>query len=383
MGCCFGTQISPGETEIIKLLIQASTIDDDSELASFNKKTDSSKISLEISKDGKTFIEKDAPGSETERPIVKQEMMMLKQKLENMIGSTWEKKLLHLNLDSSDMSIDELPWLILRSKESKTDFNKYCLAEGDVIKLGRVYFRIRKIQPKLIKKVEGASATVSNKVQEKDFSFADCQTADPNSTDTSSNDLSSCRICLDCTNDVQNPILQICKCSGSMKYVHLDCIRKWVDNKILKVSSVNLLSFYHKSLTCEVCHAQIPSDILNNKRSYSLIDFPTLEEPHIILESFVGQKTNGFHILKFGRRIKSMKLGRNEKCDIKIKDDTIAPNHAVLDYIGENFYLTNTNPNHITQVLLPSKTIPFYQKNHFQLKISKIIMDLNLIRQKV
>lgn len=42
-----------------------------------------------------------------------------------------------------------------------------------------------------------------------------------------------CRICLDEEEDFQsgNPFITPCRCMGSMKYIHLKCLRNWTDSK--------------------------------------------------------------------------------------------------------------------------------------------------------
>ena len=45
-----------------------------------------------------------------------------------------------------------------------------------------------------------------------------------------------CRICFDSTSE---PLIQPCKCSGTMKYVHTSCLQKWILHK--------------KNYTCPVC----------------------------------------------------------------------------------------------------------------------------------
>lgn len=50
---------------------------------------------------------------------------------------------------------------------------------------------------------------------------------------------SQCRICYDSSTD-NNRLIQACKCEGSIKHVHEDCLKKWIDEN-------------KKNLTCELC----------------------------------------------------------------------------------------------------------------------------------
>jgi len=41
----------------------------------------------------------------------------------------------------------------------------------------------------------------------------------------------ACRICLDDMEEEDNPFITPCKCAGSMKFIHLKCLREWLDSK--------------------------------------------------------------------------------------------------------------------------------------------------------
>lgn len=40
-----------------------------------------------------------------------------------------------------------------------------------------------------------------------------------------------CRICLEDSEEDENPLISPCKCDGSMKFIHLKCLREWLDSK--------------------------------------------------------------------------------------------------------------------------------------------------------
>lgn len=37
----------------------------------------------------------------------------------------------------------------------------------------------------------------------------------------------ACRICLDDVEEEDNPFITPCKCAGSMRFIHLKCLREW------------------------------------------------------------------------------------------------------------------------------------------------------------
>jgi len=67
-----------------------------------------------------------------------------------------------------------------------------------------------------------------------------------------------CRFCLEDTESIENPMVSPCNCTGTVKFVHLKCLRHYYENKgvIAKVNS-EIVIFLIKSLYCELCRSQI------------------------------------------------------------------------------------------------------------------------------
>jgi E3 ubiquitin-protein ligase DOA10 len=40
-----------------------------------------------------------------------------------------------------------------------------------------------------------------------------------------------CRICLDSCEEEDNKLLNICECKGSIKYIHKECVMKWIKER--------------------------------------------------------------------------------------------------------------------------------------------------------
>jgi len=40
-----------------------------------------------------------------------------------------------------------------------------------------------------------------------------------------------CRICLEEEGTSENPFITPCKCVGSVRHIHVQCVREWLDNK--------------------------------------------------------------------------------------------------------------------------------------------------------
>lgn len=60
-----------------------------------------------------------------------------------------------------------------------------------------------------------------------------------------------CRICQTGASSPSNPFIEPCKCSGSLQYVHQDCMKKWLHAKINSGSSLETIT------TCELCKEKL------------------------------------------------------------------------------------------------------------------------------
>lgn len=76
----------------------------------------------------------------------------------------------------------------------------------------------------------------------------------------------ACRICLWDDEDEGDPIIQPCKCSGTMKNVHINCFKQWISKKVDKKETSSMISVFWKRLQCEICHTEVS----RNSSSYFL-----------------------------------------------------------------------------------------------------------------
>ena len=104
-----------------------------------------------------------------------------------------------------------------------------------------------------------------------------------------------CRICyLEEEDEIENPIVQPCHCSGSCKYIHLNCLKQWINTKsCLKVDQNDYCSvFIFTEIECELCKAKLPDLVEHNGKLYSLLDFSDEFSNYLVLESLTLDKEN-------------------------------------------------------------------------------------------
>lgn len=52
-----------------------------------------------------------------------------------------------------------------------------------------------------------------------------------------------CRICQMGEQSSSNPLIEPCKCTGSLQFVHQDCIKKWLRSKISSGTIISMSRF--------------------------------------------------------------------------------------------------------------------------------------------
>ena len=220
-------------------------------------------------------------------------------------------------------------WLVVRSLESPRG---YQVNEGDVIKMGRLKFRVKELK----------GADPSKRV--KNFNLQDLihinDQSDDDEEEQGAKFTLPCRICLsECYTD-ENPLICPCNCDGTMKYIHLKCLQRALRSKVTTRSSESALSFSWKSMSCDLCKRHYPYKFVLNGTVVELIQIPKPPEKYVILEGLCKDKNSSkwLHVVSLNSK-DSIKFGRANDCELRMSDISVSRLHGCLKLNGENFYL--------------------------------------------
>ena len=128
-----------------------------------------------------------------------------------------------------------------------------------------------------------------------------------------------CYICYD-EGEVGNPLINPCQCAGSVKYVHLNCLQRWIQPE--GSSAVNT--------HCPVCKVRYP------EKTQAMMVRP----PAILLESWSNHRTLKLrHWVSFAQH-GSASLGRFvDHNDVVIPDHSVSGEHALIVHSNDEFWL--------------------------------------------
>ena len=345
--------------------------------------------------------------------------------------------------------IDCLDWTVINSNNFSSHYlfserkfeDSYNLSEGDIFKLGTILFLVRKIKIKENKSNTNNSMNNSininmniennninleyryNKKENSENALESSKTIKENKNKSKnvfyynngnnikiSNSINNklkniylklknineknkmkslkCRICFsEGYFEGKNPLISPCNCIGSLKYIHLDCLRKWLTSKInLKISSSNNIYYYSfKHLECEICKSIIPEQVEYRGKIISLLDFKDIEPPYIILQA-INQynpqekniEYNAIFLISFKER-ENIIIGRANNSDIRLNDISVSRNHSIISYNNGNFYIDDIGSKYGT-LLLIQNNILFLPYKEINIQTGKCHLTFYLAR---
>ena len=211
----------------------------------------------------------------------------------------------------SDTSSSFQLWVVLKFLPSSS----YEFTEGDVVKLGRVALRVKKICESLEVVYEGKKLATSPGEK-------------------------SCKICCSDEDFENDPLISPCSCSGSLKYIHFACLKNWLQSKVTTRSLGPVSVYQFSEFICELCRQPLPEFFQFRGKSLSLLEIKYPSSPYIILEEMKSEETNSQTLYVVGlNEGEHAMIGRGTDSDIKITDISVSRHHARIKYSMGKFFI--------------------------------------------
>jgi len=268
-------------------------------------------------------------------------------------------------------------WRVVRynkCKDSQSGFG-YRLMPDDLIKLGRVRFKIKQIMSPAYSDLKRASERKKlrkrkNSLEKTDTDqqveviaegFEDAKvlspvpkqvkatSKDPAEESSTTKEVPLCRICLAEDNTDEHPLFSPCKCAGTMMYVHISCLNIWLTNKRISKEQRNTMTFYWKSLECELCKTTYPLTLNYKGKILQVLNFPLPhpdrapeDQQFIILESVNSNSSKVIHVVNM-EDSPEIKLGRGHEADVRVTDISVSRFHASIKKSEQGFFYLEDN----------------------------------------
>ena len=159
-----------------------------------------------------------------------------------------------------------------------------------------------------------------------------------------------------------NPLISPCQCIGSVKYVHLNCLQRWIQPE--GSSAVNT--------HCSICKARYP------EKAQAMMIRP----PALLLESWSNHRALRLrHWVSFANH-STASLGRfTEHNDVVIPDHSVSGEHALIIHSGDEFWLHDRESSNGTFIRL-SAPLKLGFGEVLQMKMGKSLLCLQAKRSR-
>ena len=367
--------------------------------------------------------------------------------------------------DKGNITTYNSAWFLLKKSRINEKMNKYRLKRGDILKIGRIFVKIKDIKFEINKKsktdnssydfelISNQSKNTNNKIFIKEidnlnlndrkevnakknriYSLANQRNAtDPNLDDkiqilnlnTNNNNNNNnkdnninintnnnnnirfqdeiedtknniekkeskkiklkksriCRICyLEEESELDNPLVHPCKCSGSLKYIHLKCLKHWIMTKSCqKVEESDFCNvFLFKEVECEICKMQFPDLIKHNGQYFYLLDFTKDFKNYLILETITLDEEGNKFLYVISLLNKEIKIGRGILSDILLSDVSVSRVHCKINIEGNNIFLQDNDSKFGTLVLIQTPTIKMVENLPLFIQVGRTFLNFEL-----
>ena len=182
-----------------------------------------------------------------------------------------------------------------------------------------------------------------------------------------------CKICLSDVNSNDNPLISPCNCKGTMKYIHIECMRKYImvqneklNRRLNTISSlitkqtVTVLTFH--SVVCDLCNEKIPFKIKNPNNNNAYIYLYPITKP--LIDNYIVIKVKNVNykatpqdkakiicVLNFNLKSK-ITIGRSENEDISLNDYSASREHCYIELDRNKYHLIDAESKFGTLVNL-------------------------------
>jgi hypothetical protein len=229
-------------------------------------------------------------------------------------------------------------------------------------------------------------------IEEDNKTNSDCHNNAPNSNESRA----SCRICYIQESTEANPLITPCKCSGSMGFIHIECLRRCISSHVNIKETTYSKFFLCGDIHCEICKMEYPKYFKIHNKIYSLIDMK-IDYEHYILCSYSmyddeTSKTEkkGMLVINLDQLVNyketgitELSIGRTQNSKIKLKDISVSRLHMTITLRDKKIYFKDKGSKFGSMVYI-NKDIIFTSSstNTLQFASGKHFFKTNIINSR-
>ena len=307
-------------------------------------------------------------------------------------------------------------WFILHPGKIDPKMNRYKINPGEIIKIGRITMRIRDIifkNKKLNLQINESFGTNTN-LKEMQTLKTDGgiynETINNNENDQKKRKSKNfntteriflkkknqkeiftkiekknkvCRICYMKEEEEDNPLVQPCICSGSMKFIHLSCLKQWISTRsCIKLDKTeDCAIFLIKPVECELCKTKYPDYIKHEGILLPLLDFGEEYESYLTLESLTldKQKNKFIYVISLEKERK-INVGRGHESNVILSDISVSRVHCYMVVENKKVFLEDNKSKFGTLILVQTPSLIISDNLPLHIQIGRTYLKCTIKR---
>ena len=305
-------------------------------------------------------------------------------------------------------------WFPLVRSTIENLYNKYELKEGNIIKLGNIYLKLKRLKLRYNKDEKNqyinlnfqqsynGNETTNNKLAnfktnlklkftalEQNFLTNKKERIELNLTKnpkymtiSQTKKDETCRICYLGDSDEDNPLIHPCSCLGSMKYIHFKCLKLWLEKNsyILEKKTPFSLTYKYKEPICELCKSKYHEIIYYKGKEYSFLDTNGEFDDYVIFEILFHEKNQYkiLFVLSLDKKNQIIKIGRALDNHIVLSDNSISRNHCGLVVVNNKLFIEDMTSKFGTLILIQTPKIQLTENLNLYLQIGNNFIKCKL-----
>jgi hypothetical protein len=196
-----------------------------------------------------------------------------------------------------------------------------------------------------------------------------------------------CRICYGDDSTDDNPLICPCICKGSMKYIHYECLKNWLNSKIeedISVDSENpeidVITYNRKDISCELCKEKLPDYVKLNDKFYNISFYKPKFEEFIVLESMRADKHKAkfIHIMSLDNK-NCINIGRANECELSISELSVSRFHCIIHKDEGDLFIEDNSSKFGTLILIQNNNMFMNDYIPLKVQISKTYIKFKTI----
>ena len=192
-----------------------------------------------------------------------------------------------------------------------------------------------------------------------------------------------CRICYGDEHTIENPLIYPCTCKGSMKYIHYECLKNWLNSKIETdisgLNETNIITYSTKDICCELCKSKFPDYVKYKGKLYNISFYKPKFSEYIIFESMRVDKNHNkyIHIVSFTDR-NILNVGRASDCEFSLPELSVSRFHCMLYRHKGELYLEDNKSKFGSLILVQNNNLLMNDYLPLKLQINKTYIKLRM-----